>query len=567
ASHLHADGSVRLEDYGLADVYDEEGNLVYTPAEYTITKANFAADGKCSASDISYTVKVGSAILSGGGYYVQLVGRDAVYIVSSSIGNTVLQPVEALVAPATIYPMTVSTYVMVYNFRLGSVETFLTDNEEDLKNDDNVKLISAFDFVSLEERENSIYSSVPYWLVKDQSITNGYQFNSDSVSTVLGNLYQMEFVACRMLNPKEDADFEKYHLDQDVFILSFDYDPEVAQGGSEEDEWVSNMLVISRLTEDGTYFVYSFLYDMIVEVDQYYLSFLEWDQSKWYNQYFFQNNIAYIKNMSITSGEKVFEFNMDNRYSYAFYDNGNGTGTVINLTKGTISKDANGNEIYTETKTGKQHRIYLMDFSAGRTYRDKDSNKILYRGTGDNGQTILVEVTSSTTNLNIHCPQYQGQNGDLLDYVITETTQTDTGTEKTKTYTALDNFRRLYSKLLWYSIEGDVSQKELGSDVKTYVANHDAMAEIRFSLEDMASILNPEHYEKNNTVDMVIRFYSYPSSDWKLLLTIEVLESADATPDPTKGQGAFYVSAGEMEDILQYAEDLINGKLLPSSTN
>lgn len=560
------DGSVRMEDYGLAEVRDAEGNLTYTPAEFTITKASFAADGKCSPSDTVYTVKVGKAILSGGGYYVQLVGRDAVYIVSPDIANTVLQPVEALVTPSTVFPMSMSTYVMVYNFRLGTVKEFLNADEEDLKDDNNVKLISAFNYVDLAERESSIFSSVPYWLTKNNSIVNGYKFNSDSVSTVLGNLYQMEYLSCVMLNPKEDSDFEKYHLDRDVFIMTFDYDPDVANGGSEEKYWVSNMLVISQLTEQGTYYIYSFLYDMIVEVDQYYLSFLEWDKGQWYNQYVFQNNICYMKKMSFTAGGKSYEFTMDNRFTYAYYDNGDGTGKMIDLTKGTIRENGDGTYTYTVTKTGKQHKTYLMDLYSGNTYRDPDSKSIVYKGPGDKG-TVVVKLSESTTNLYVYSPQYAGANGShLLDYTIEEKTMTDTGTEKTKTYTALDNFRRLYSQLLWYSIEGTVNEKNLGSDVKTYVANHEPVAEIRYSLEDMASILNPEHYEKNNTSDMVLRFYQYEGSDWKMLLTIEVLSGPDATPDPSKGEGLFYVLSGGIENIMQGVEDLLNGKLLPSTT-
>lgn len=581
-----ADGSINYAAYGLEDQYDEEGNLTYTPAVYTIVKANFAADGSCSPSDTSYTVKVGDAILSGSGYYVMLEGRDAVYIVNSDIENTVLQPVEALVTPATIFPMTISTYVMVYDFRLGSIGTIDWsedeegedgtgdngstdegsgdgDSDEDLTED--VELIAAFDFIDLAQRENSIFSSVPYWLTEDISMMNGYQFNNDSVSTVLGNLYQMEFVACRVLGPEagdvtkgETNHFVEYNLSEDVFMLTFKYDPMVADGGSPEDEWVENMLVISQKTENGTYYVYSLLYDMIVEVDQYYLSFLEWPQNKWYNQYFFQNDISYMKDLTFTMNGETYKFTLDNRFSYAFYDNGDGTGTVIDLSKGTVRQQADGTYIYTVTRTGQEHTVYFMDFTAGRTYRDEETSKIMYRS--ESG--ILVEVTRSSNNMQVYY-EHDGSSG-LLDYVIENTFVNDRGETETETITAMDNFRRLYSRLLWYSIEGDVNENELGSELEEYIKNHTATAEIRYSLEDMAAILNPEHYEQNNTRDVVIRLYQY--TERKMLLTIEVLDGPDATPDPTKGQGGFYVLASEMTNIMQYASDLLNQIMLPSST-
>ena len=64
--------------------------------------------------------------------------------------------------------------------------------------------------------------------------------------------------------------------------------------------------------------------------------------------------------------------------------------------------------------------------------------------------------------------------------------------------------------------------------------------------------------------DVVIRLYQY--TERKMLLTIEVLDGPDATPDPTKGQGGFYVLASEMTNIMQYASDLLNQIMLPSST-
>lgn len=552
-----ADGSVDYSAYGLQNLYDESGNLTYSPAVYTIVKAAYAADGSCTPSDTSYTVYIGDAILSGAGYYAMLKGRDAVYIVSSDIQNTVLQPVESLVTPATIYPMTVSTYVMVYDFILGTITDRPDMDGDDPEAGDDVDFIAVFDFVELAKRENTIYSSVPYWVNENLKLMNGYQFNNDSVSTVLGNLYQMEYIGCRELNPTEE-DFDKYGFDKDIYMLWFKYDPEVANGGSDKENWVDNILMISQKTEDGTYFVYSFLYDMIVEVDQYYLSFLEWPQNKWYHQYFFQNNIAYMKNLTLTMGDEAYRFDLDNQFSYAFYDNGDGTGTVIDLTKGTVRQQSDGTYIYTVTKTGAEYRVYFMDFTAGRTYRDEDTDKIMYRS--ESG--VTVEVTLSSTNMKVRY-QHNGDTGEL-DYIIENTYTTDTGTTKTETVSALSNFRRLYSKLLWYSIEGDVNSKELGSDVATYVANHSATAEIRYSLEDMAAVMNPENYQTNNQRDVVIRLYQY--TERKMLLTIEVLDGPDAVPDPAKAQGSFYVLASEMIGIMSAANDLLNQVLLPSST-
>ncbi len=564
------DGSINYDSYGLVERRDAEGNVTYKPATYTIVKAEYAADGSCKDSGVSYTVTVGEAILSGAGYYVQLQGRDAVYIVSSEIGKTVMQPVEALVTPSIIYPMTVSTYVMVYDFRFGTQEQF--DPTADQKGE-NVNLLAAFNFVDLSKRENSIYSSTPYTVDPSINLMNGYQFNTDSVSFVLERLYNMEGMTCKLLNPKrgtgigEENDFKTYNLDKDVYYLTFKYDPKVASGGSEESEWVESTMVISQRTEDGTYYIYSYLYDMIVEVDQYYFSYLEWGQSRWYSQYFFQNNIGHIKSLSLSMNGKTYSFTLDNRLSYAYYDagkdaNGNQTAKMVDLSKGTLVQDAEGNYHYTITKTQKTYRVYLMDLKPENIYRDSSTKKIMYRGEAG----LNVELSLSSSNMQVICPQYEGKDGShVLDYELPETedatAQVDPDTEM---ISALSNFRRLYSKLLWFSIEGDVNQKELGSSVKEYIATHEATAEIRYSLEDLASLLNPENYKENNKRDCIIRLYRY--TEGKMLLTVEMLDGPDDTPNPNRAEGSFWVNAAEMEDIMGYAEDLLNEKLLPKST-
>ena len=612
-----ADGSIDLNAYGLVDRYDETGRLTYSPAVYTIVKGAAQADGSMSPTDESYTVKVGDAILSGGGYYVQLEGRDAVYIVSSSIAETVLQPVESLVTPALVYPMTVSTYVMVNDFFLATVADMGKidkDNEEQTKNNINIKIL--FDYIDLAKRQDSIYSSSPYWLTKEHgaSMGDGFVLDNDSVSTVLGNIYQMKYVGCKVLNPTDD-DLRAYHLYENVYLLRFKYDPKIASGGSEEKNWADNWVFISQKNEKtGTYYAYSSMYNMIVEVDQSFFSFLEWSDSHWYNKYFFQQNIAYVRQMTIRFGDKVYDMTMDNTMSYAYYDKdeslGLASGTVMDPMKGELTQLANGNFQYTDadgkkytlssttvskqysetgtatgkyiytktgtlidlktgtlsadgttytvTKTGRSYRVYQVDMgkTTVKSYFTKNGTKttsVIYR----DERGTEVTISAGTNNLRVTC------NGRLMDYTVEETVTTDTGKTETNRYTALDNFRRLYSKLLWYSIEGDVSEKELGSGVKDYVKDHAPTMEITVHVEDMASILNRDNYTANNTQSMVIRIYEY--TERKALLTVELLSDKNATPDPTRITKGFYVLSSEMELLAQYAQDFLDGKLLPKA--
>ena len=538
------DGTIRLEDYGLTE----------PSATYKIVKASYAADGSCSPTEEAYTVYVGDAILSGGGYYVQLDGRpDRVYIVSSDIGNTVLQPVESLVTPGVVYPMTMTTYVMTEDFLLGYMDGKYENLPKETKNlatDSRVTPMAYFTFEDLALRENSIKSSEPY--INNLSIMQGYSLNNNNVSVVLERIYSMEFLKCVKINPTEE-DLAKYGLAENVYFIHFKYDPNVANGGSSVK--LQNTVRISQRNKDGTHYLYSEMFDMIVEVDKYYVSFLEWEESDWYNQYFFQNNIAYLNGLTFTVDGKVYEFGFDNTRSYVYYDKGDGTGSIVDLSKGTLTPKGDGNYIYTITKTGKKYMAYQMDLS--KAYLDSKTNSVVYVGPGDNGP-VTVAVNLSSTNLLVYSNQYASNNG-WMDYEITVKEDSGyTGVEKDKTYTATDNFRRLYSKLLWLSIEGDADEADFDGGIAAYIAANDAKIEISYSIEDMASVLNPNAFKQNNTKSATVRFYEYPDSERKMLLTIQ----ADGSNEEL---GAFYVLASEVESFGQYLNDLVNGVLLPKS--
>ena len=82
--------------------------------------------------------------------------------------------------------------------------------------------------------------------------------------------------------------------------------------------------------------------------------------------------------------------------------------------------------------------------------------------------------------------------------------------------------------------------------------------DFRYSMVDMASILNP-NFKENMKKSATIRFYEYPNSERKMLITIQ----ADGSKEE---MGAFYVLASEVEDLGEYLNDLVNGVLLPKST-
>ena len=603
------DGSIDYSAYGLTDRYDAEGKLIYTPARYTISGKHLKdinGDGAIRADEYvkaEYTVLVGDAILSDGGYYVQLEKgiltadgyhkemekRAAVYIVSPEIQDTVLQPVEALVMPMITYPTTMTQYLMVYEFVLGKANL-----KEGAVDPSKAKLdvIASFSFSDLAERINTVYSTKPY--ISHESLTKGYYINDNNVSFVLGNLYEMQFVGCKklgiylldengepVLNDKGQKRLDpeilaKYNLDQDIHYMAY-LSPQIDSNGqnvtNEEGDqvYIQNQLIISPKTPQGTYYVASLLCDMIVEVDQYYLAFLEYEKSDWYDERFFLHSMAYVTDLEMTFGDQTYSLWFDNQLSYAFYQKSEGKYAVIDLEKGRLEKNGDGGYVY--YKDGKSYPVRMVDFSNKEGF-SMEKQKIYY--TDEHGK---YEITVSSPNLYVYCAQFvEGkEDPNLLDYSILNSYITDAGVEKNELISGVDNFRRFYRMLMYMTIEGDVDpavfQANMGMTMEEYVAQGDDVCQAIFKvhIKDHASVLNQHKdadgdktWETDNESDLVIRFYRY--SERKSLLTVEVIEKYDENgnpiSDPTNVACDFYVRSDYIDELAEALEKVMNQQLV-----
>jgi len=356
------DGSVDYASYGLADIYGEDGTLIYTPTTYTITKSMYAENGDCLPDESTkYTVRVGDRTIPGGGFYVQLVGRDTIYILAHTLADTVLQPVESLVIPQVVSSLSLSTFLSVLDFKLGKMDT-----KEIIEDDPKLESIVEFSFLDLLARNNTLNAAKPY--LSQTEFMTGYDINDSKASDMLGLLAEMEFIACRQLGflsedpEKFAATIQKFNLDGKVWYISF-LSP-VRNSNGYIDGYVENEIIISPKTDQGTYYVASVMYDMVVEVDQYYLSFLEWDMSDWYNPNFFTPSISVVTGMKFHLGGKDYTFRLDNSQSYMFYENSNGEIEQIKSSVGTVTTDAQGATIYVD-QNGVKHTVRTFDLSRG----------------------------------------------------------------------------------------------------------------------------------------------------------------------------------------------------------
>ncbi|MBO5845634.1 MAG: hypothetical protein J6Q77_03205 [Clostridia bacterium] len=341
-----------FSEYGLVAEkrVDEEGNEYdYTPAYYVLT----------DTSGNKHKVILGDMLVTGEGYYVQYVEikdgveskRDAVYVLDTSMGTTMLAPVEDYVTPMIVHPMGVNTYT--------DVENFFISHKNDAA-DGSYDTVVGFSYVDLSLRENTINSSNPF-VFKVNSLS-GYNPSSDDISAALYYLYETEYEGVIKLNPSKE-EFIKYGLAIEKvdgegntgiefmpeYILSYEYD--TRDDNNNIIDTIKLVVMISEKNERGNYYAYTLIYDkdgkdilytynMIVEVKGYCLEFLNWKTSKWIDPSYMSLNIPFCEEITITSPTYSATFTLDNSKSDQS-EKSNTDNLVV------IAKDSNGNDIRT----------------------------------------------------------------------------------------------------------------------------------------------------------------------------------------------------------------------------
>ena len=504
------DGSIDYSEYGLApekrveknedgtDKVDDAGNPVtydYKPTWYTVT----------TMTGDAYTVTLGDATVSEAGYYARYEDRDTVYILSSAnLDAAVLQPVEALISPMMVYPMSMNTYFQVSNFNyrsdidhyaiyrdmvmevigfdISTVEPDADGNysdevkaklEEaskaiaDMKDEDfskmydrlfvkNSRLVTSFSFIDMDDRTDTLYSSLPYMMSSDYM--EGYLPNSDNIGAVLQGLYSMKFDRVAVLSPT-DEELEAYGLNEPAHDFSFIYK-------DAEGQEFGNHFVISEKTEEGKYYGYSEIYDMILVIDESQLTYLEWEEIDWYEREYFLFNIAHVQTIKLE---------------------GAGVKSPI---------------------------VFTLDNSKSDQSKGMNSDKL--------------EIYA---------------NGQLVDYNLTVTKPSGSQVTETASY----NFRRFFQALLTASMEGNAELTE------------EEMAAFRETPDDECLLKITIHADdgKGSTANICYRFYRY--TERKAYFTVEVLDSTSDTGNPTEAQGVFYVLRSFCDKLVADAYRFMEG--------
>ena len=316
--------TARVQELGYAEYglvaetrVDKDGNeYEYKPTTYTIVGGLKNADGtwkkdaEGNVETVEHTVIVGDPIVGGGGYYCKLAGDEnkSVYIMNNdNYDMALLQPIENLITPMITYPSSLTSCFNVENFVLASC---VGGNIENL----NVEV--AFDYIDLTMRSKTMTSSDPYITGSGYRFKyGGYRLSADVISAVLQNFYQPNIVGIKKLGVHNDPDsLKEYGLDEPAYVLSYDLQLDTNSDGK-FDSSVNNYLRISKLTENDTYYVYSDLCDVIAEVSEHSLYFVEYKLLEWVNPFPIWFNLAFVRNIEIISPKINASLVLDNSKS------------------------------------------------------------------------------------------------------------------------------------------------------------------------------------------------------------------------------------------------------------
>ena len=332
---LLADGSIDFAAYGLVecDRVNEAGETYhYIPSYYVFT------DLKGNVHKITF----GDKVASGTGFYVKYEGlnitddvyssldkgvdtqseaitHEAVYILLDnysmgftesyetyyyySITDVFLAPLETLITPMIVPPTSTSTYFDVKDFIISTLNyDELHDaiiNDEDIDESVYRDILINFTYYDIEERRNTANSSAPYAMGVCELY--GYTINDNSVDACLQAL--MDLTTClgvRKLGPSY-SDWIRYGLDEPEYIISY----ELGVTGDKP------MLLVSKLTPNNTYYVYTEMYDMIVEVDRSQLYFLSWSDERWLTTDIYNTSIGFCDEVIIEAGNYWAKFDIE----------------------------------------------------------------------------------------------------------------------------------------------------------------------------------------------------------------------------------------------------------------
>lgn len=375
---------------------------------------------------VSYKFYIGDKIPSGTAYYVRMAGtdvcmdknsefygqeieNDSVYIYDCSA--LMISPTDA-VSPILTYPMDSNEQAYFDMFSILKSNGDESDSETVIEfyavNDSyKKKPISAFAPMALYYTTvpKGYYSSAAFEVLFE-SFLNGLMGSKVCELATLITPENEETKEVESYYGFEEGVFEKYFSDGPTYCISFSWNG------------FPNIVYVSEMTENGTYYAYSLVYNTICEVSADTLAFIRWDTTMFIEKEIFQMDIKQCGKIEISgtyfdyaleSGEQAHEKWVEALFELAHGDDNSLKVTCTNANKGTM----------TENDWDSNFRIlYQLLLTIGV----RDSIDSEYADEIMNGEHF-AEIKISSSEYTVYKTDEEGNETAVVDYVVPSMTR------------------------------------------------------------------------------------------------------------------------------------------------
>ena len=350
ASMKVGDNITDLEKYGL--------DAASAPASFTVTTLS----GKV------HKVWIGNRITTGGGYYAMYDGRSTVYALAETLGDTVLQPIEAFVSPQLAYETSLSTYFLIENFTIFKGE----------------EQFASFRYLEENER-NEQHTFSPFLMMYPGE---GVYCPSDHLDTALQNFVTYSGSEVVKLSPKQE-DINQYFPNGYVYsVYLVSKVPKDSSDYSKGFFYVENFLFFSErhVDRDGSeyYYCYSPMFKIVAKIEAHKAEFIEWDLKMWVHDNIYQCSIDSVKEM---------QFVLDDGETVTFDLTGLGQDLVVTVKETGFKPNVkNFRQLYkTLLSITKESAHGLTDSELESLFSDEDSRQLTMNLKLRSGKTVSYQ--------------------------------------------------------------------------------------------------------------------------------------------------------------------------------
>jgi hypothetical protein len=284
----------------------------------------------------SYKVYIG-AKSPDGNYYARLEGREAVYVLYSTLKNSLLAPLSFFVEPGlTFEGDTTYGYIYIRNFSIfhdrSLVDGMFGDGAEKPSFGEGSTLDPFVMFTFLNSTDRDVYHASSVYAMLHPS--NAYTADDIAVDAALQKLPGLTGTEVLKLG-LSDTDFAEGGLLEHVaYTIYYEMPYNITYDENEDPypgSYIKNVLFITPLSpEDNTYTVGSLsyrddgevFYNMIAKVEYKNLSFVEYSLFDWIMDEMFSVSIDNVAGMEFSSayGDYVFSLEGDGTSGQVVYE-------------------------------------------------------------------------------------------------------------------------------------------------------------------------------------------------------------------------------------------------------